>query len=185
MSTSPTIPVLTPTIGRIVYYRGREGTIRAAIVTQVHGIFCLNLHVFGIDSSDAEAGPKTSVTHAQPEQEPSCYPSWHWMPYQLGQAAKSVEVAAAKGPTGFIELGSNVRDRVSGFTGIAISETSYLNGCVRYGVQPAIDKDGKMPDCVYLDLHQLEVLEGGVFPVVSNTGGPQRGEPSASAARSL
>ncbi len=76
-----------------------------------------------------------------------------------------------------IPLGSKVRDLVTGFIGIAISETRYLNGCIRYAVQAKVDKDGKMPDCQYIDLHQLEVIKGGMFPSVANTGGPQRGEP--------
>lgn len=86
MPQSPALPI--PTIGRIVYYRGRDGEIRAAIVTYVHGLFCINVNVFGRDSSDSEAGSHTSVTHAQPDDEPGCFPSWHWMPYQLQKAAE-------------------------------------------------------------------------------------------------
>lgn len=83
------IPHIVPTIGRVVHYRGKDGETRAAIVTRVYGPFCINVHVFAREPGDAEAGDKTSVTHADPAQEPACYPSWHWMPFQLGQAAKT------------------------------------------------------------------------------------------------
>ena len=91
---------ITPTPGRIVWYRGADGKIRAAIVTAVSGDFCLNLHVFGQTGADPEQGYKDSVTHADPEQEPGCFPSWHWMPYQKQQAEKHAkEVAAGGQPT--------------------------------------------------------------------------------------
>jgi hypothetical protein len=77
-----------------------------------------------------------------------------------------------------IELGSRVRDRITGFSGIVISRHEYLAGCVRWGVQPeALDKDGKMLDDKVFDEPQLELLKKGVFfktaptPVV---GGPPR-----------
>jgi hypothetical protein len=90
---------ITPTIGRIVWYRGADGSVRAAIVAAVNGPFNLNLHVFGLNSVDIEAGYRSAVTHADPEQEPGCFPSWHWMPYQKQQAEKHAnEVARADEP---------------------------------------------------------------------------------------
>lgn len=80
---SATIP---PTPGRIVWYRGADGHIRAAIVARVNGDFNLNLYVFPLDGMDTDCYAKENVTHAAPEQEPGCFPSWHWMPYQLSQA---------------------------------------------------------------------------------------------------
>ncbi len=79
---------ITPTIGRIVWYRGADGEIRAAIVTRVNGDFNVNLRVFGHSLSDTECGVVDNVTHADPEQEADCFPSWHWMPYQKAQAEK-------------------------------------------------------------------------------------------------
>ncbi len=89
---------ITPTVGRIVWYRGNDNVVRAAIVAAVHGIFCLNLYVFGKDQNDTEAGLKTSVTHADATIETSCFPSWDWMPYQKQQAEKHsvVECATAE-----------------------------------------------------------------------------------------
>lgn len=80
---------ITPTTGRIVYYRGGDGQVRAAIITQVNGDFNLNLHVFPLDFTDADAYIKENVTHADPDVEPGCFPSWHWMPYQKQQAEKA------------------------------------------------------------------------------------------------
>lgn len=80
----------TPTIGRIVYYRGSDGFTRPAIVTAVHGQFSLNLYVFPKDSMDpVMGGIHENVTHADPEREPGCLNSWHWMPYQIDQAKKA------------------------------------------------------------------------------------------------
>jgi len=81
-----------PTIGRIVWYRGKDNAVRAAIVTYVWSQFLINLQVFGKDQNDTEAGIHTSVTHGDIEHEPSCCPSWSWMPYQKGQAAKTEQL---------------------------------------------------------------------------------------------
>jgi hypothetical protein len=80
---------IKPTLGRIVWYRGEDSEFRAAIVVGVNGDFNVNLYVFGHYDLDKEIGAKDSVTHADPEQEPLCFPSWHWMPYQVEQAKKA------------------------------------------------------------------------------------------------
>ncbi len=74
-----------------------------------------------------------------------------------------------------MELGDRVRCKASGFTGIAISRTTYLNGCVQFGVRPSVDKDGKLPDSWSIDEETLEVLAKdavGVKPKAVRTGGP-------------
>lgn len=58
-----------------------------------------------------------------------------------------------------IELGSEVKSDVCGFTGIATSRSEHLNGCNRYWVQPKIGKDGKMPDGNWLDEPELIVIK--------------------------
>jgi hypothetical protein len=83
---------IEPTIGRSVWYRGKDNAIRAAIITHVWSLFLVNLQVFGKDQNDTEAGIHTSVTHGDIEHEPSCCPSWSWMPYQKGQAAKTEQL---------------------------------------------------------------------------------------------
>lgn len=86
---------IKPTLGRIVWYRGDDGEFRAAIITGVNSDFNVNLNVFGHHAIDVQCGPKDSVTHADPEQEPLCFPSWGWMPYQVEQAKKQADTVAA------------------------------------------------------------------------------------------
>ena len=85
-----------PTTGRIVLYRGKDGAVRPAIVVAAHGPLCVTLNAFPMCGGDPEAGVHTSVTNAQPDQEPGCFPSWHWMPYQIQTAGTRHQDAPAK-----------------------------------------------------------------------------------------
>jgi hypothetical protein len=67
---------ITPTIGRIVLYKGKDGETRPAIVSHAWGQNTVNIHVFGKHSADTEAGVKTSAVHGEGEGQ------WSWMPYQ-------------------------------------------------------------------------------------------------------
>jgi hypothetical protein len=58
-----------------------------------------------------------------------------------------------------IELGSKVKDRISGFVGIVYARTEWMYGCRRYTVQPQELKDGRPVESVAFDEDQLEVLE--------------------------
>lgn len=58
-----------------------------------------------------------------------------------------------------IKLGSFVKDRVTGLTGVAENRATFLYGCDRYFVQPQIDADGKVPEGRMVDAPQLEVLD--------------------------
>lgn len=73
-----------------------------------------------------------------------------------------------------ITLGQKVKDKVTGYEGIATARVEYLNGCVQYCVKPKVGADGKMPDPEYIDVQQLEVVEDGVSVKPSYTGGDQR-----------
>lgn len=57
-----------------------------------------------------------------------------------------------------IELGRKVKCKITGFTGVAICRTTYMNGCARVGVQPPVDKDGKHPDSMYIDENMVEYV---------------------------
>jgi hypothetical protein len=87
---------ITPTPGRIVWYRGADGEVRPAIVIKGNGPFNADLYVFPLNVTDTDWGNKPTVTHADPEQEPGCLQSWHWMPYQKQQAEKA-ETELARG----------------------------------------------------------------------------------------
>jgi len=69
-----------------------------------------------------------------------------------------------------IKLGQEVKDLVSGFTGIAVAKDEWLNGCLRYGIQGKVDKEGKLPDPKWIDAVQLEIIGEGIFVVKKKTG---------------
>jgi hypothetical protein len=76
-----------------------------------------------------------------------------------------------------VKLGDQVKDKVSGFTGIIVSQHDYLNGCTRFSLQPSVDKDGKLPDTATFDEPQLEIVEVDVAesePKEGRTGGPEK-----------
>ena len=61
-----------------------------------------------------------------------------------------------------IQLGQEVKDRISGLQGIVTSITTFLYGCRRVGITPREIKDGKpMEDCV-IDEPQLEIISDGI-----------------------
>lgn len=71
-----------------------------------------------------------------------------------------------------VELGKEVRGRVSGLQGIVTSRSENLYGCNRYYVQPRVGTDGKVPDGWWTDEMDLEVVGAGVTRTPANTGGP-------------
>ena len=78
-----------------------------------------------------------------------------------------------------VKLGDKVKDKVSGFTGVIVSQHEYLNGCTRFTIQPVIDKDGKLPDSATFDAPQLELVEKKVAEAEkgeNKTGGPSKHE---------
>jgi len=74
-----------------------------------------------------------------------------------------------------VTLGDKVKDKISGFSGIAVSRHSYLNGCDRISVQPIVDKKGKHPDSMSFDEPQLKVLKKRVGKIGNRkVGGPSK-----------
>jgi len=73
-----------------------------------------------------------------------------------------------------IKLGDEVKDKVTGFEGIAMARTEYLYGCVLIGVLlKVLSKDeGKPIDWVWFDEQCLDILSE------AKTGGPQPLAPS-------
>lgn len=59
------------------------------------------------------------------------------------------------------KLGKLAKDKITGFEGIITSKHIYLTGCTQYGLQPKIDKDGKVPDKNYFDEGRLEIIGDG------------------------
>ncbi len=54
-----------------------------------------------------------------------------------------------------IKLGQRVRDKITGFTGVAVSRCEYLNGCIQYSVQPPVDEKNLIPKDQWIDEQQL------------------------------
>lgn len=78
-----------------------------------------------------------------------------------------------------VNLGSEVKDMITGMKGIAIGRTEWLYGCARVGIQPkGVTKEGKAKETVWFDEQGIKVLKEGK-PIVQITnsaksGGPQR-----------
>lgn len=59
-----------------------------------------------------------------------------------------------------IELGLTVRDKISGFQGVAMGRTEYLTGCAHIGVAPRqLKSDGTIHEWQWLDETRLDVVE--------------------------
>ena len=76
-----------------------------------------------------------------------------------------------------VNLGDKARDTVSGFSGVCVARTEWLNGCWRMTLQPqGLDKDGKPQEAQTFDDFQLEVTDPKHKPIGSKeTGGPRDG----------
>lgn len=73
-----------------------------------------------------------------------------------------------------IELGSKVKDKITGFEGIAVARFQWLTGCERYEVQPERLKDGKPIESATFDEKRLTVLGKPTKALLSvrDVGGP-------------
>lgn len=58
-----------------------------------------------------------------------------------------------------ISLGDKVKCKLTGFTGIAVAKTEFINGCIQYGVVSKIGKDKKYPDEINIDESSLEIIK--------------------------
>lgn len=75
--------------------------------------------------------------------------------------------------TNNIKLGDKVCDKITGLVGVATARTEHLNGCIRYAIQPPVDKEGKMQDIWVVDEQQIEVVKEEAFKAKpTKTGGP-------------
>jgi hypothetical protein len=58
------------------------------------------------------------------------------------------------------EMGLTAKDKITGFKGVITSRTQFINGCNRYGIEPPMDKDGKLPEAHAFDEARIEVIDG-------------------------
>jgi hypothetical protein len=65
-----------------------------------------------------------------------------------------------------IELGTKVKDLITGFTGVAVARTEWLYGCARIVVESCDLKDGVPISPQWFDEQRVEEIEGSPkFPV--------------------
>lgn len=90
--------MIKPTIGRVVLYHppfvsdsGSNERTFAAIICHVWSDTCVNLAVF---DSNGVVSNQTSVFLFQGESERPASSYCEWMPYQIGQAAKTEQLQA-------------------------------------------------------------------------------------------
>lgn len=83
-----------------------------------------------------------------------------------------------------VALGDEVKDRITGFTGIVVALTEWFNRCQRATVQPPINKEGVVPPSEGFDVEQLDVVQTSRVPrkAIAQTGGPM---PNVSEGRRL
>lgn len=58
-----------------------------------------------------------------------------------------------------VELGDEVCDSITGFKGVAVAITEWLNGCQRIMIQPKELKDGKPIEPLTFDTEQLIITK--------------------------
>jgi len=62
-------------------------------------------------------------------------------------------------------LGNIVVDKITNYNGKALEVSQWLNGCVRVGIQSQkLDKDGNIPDIVWVDARQVENFDLNTLP---------------------
>ena len=71
-----------------------------------------------------------------------------------------------------IRLGDVAKDSITGYSGVVVAITEWLNGCQRITIQTRELKDGKPVESVTFDAEQIEVVEPKAQPAVSPSGGP-------------
>jgi len=70
-----------------------------------------------------------------------------------------------------INLGDEVKHRITGFKGIVVAETSYLSGCKRLTIQPQVKKDGTLPEACSFDEPEIDLVKSKKEITKKETGG--------------
>lgn len=61
-----------------------------------------------------------------------------------------------------IELGAEVKDKITGFSGIVVLRAEHLFGCATYGIAPKVLADGKKGETEWFDEGRIEVIGKGI-----------------------
>ena len=77
-------------------------------------------------------------------------------------------------------LGDELKDIITGFSGIVVARSEYLTGCRHYGICPtAVSKEGKVPEWEWLDETRLELKRSKSIKKKGPNGGPSFNPPEA------
>ena len=79
-----------------------------------------------------------------------------------------------------MELGDKVKDKITGFEGIAVARTKWLTGCERITIEPmGLGEDGKVKKLETFDVERVEVCKGGegAYKRLGPTPSKKRGGP--------
>lgn len=77
-----------------------------------------------------------------------------------------------------LRLGSEGRDKITGFKGILYGRSTYLTGCDQYCLVPKVKK-GELQDAHWFDEDRIERVGDGINAAAvtgEKNGGPQRRE---------
>jgi hypothetical protein len=80
-----------------------------------------------------------------------------------------------------VNLGDRVKDTITGFTGIAVSRTEHLNGCLHIGIEAPNTGELSPGKPLYdvFDIQRIEVVEAGAYKPqdhgIRSPGGPADG----------
>jgi hypothetical protein len=76
-----------------------------------------------------------------------------------------------------VSIGDKVKDMVTGYEGIVVSESQWMNRCIRYGVQGRCEEGKNPSEVLHLDEHQVMLItEGEVDFDLEENNNPQRVE---------
>jgi len=75
-------------------------------------------------------------------------------------------------------LGKTLKDRITGFQGVATGYVSYLTGCNQVLLAPKVKEDGTLPDSSWFDEQRLEVVEGIAAITLDNGESPGADRPA-------
>lgn len=71
-----------------------------------------------------------------------------------------------------VELGSKIKDEVTGFKGIATARCEYMNGCIQYEITPTQLKDGVPQKVYWIDKQRIILLIKKESSEKKRPGGP-------------
>lgn len=66
-------------------------------------------------------------------------------------------------------LGFTLRDKVTGFQGVATGHVTYITGCDQLLLVPPVDKDGKIREAQWFDTQRCQLLPDFDQVVIDNS----------------